>query len=380
MELFMNVQLYTPFFAGKKNILSANGKILRIFEEKPSIETIKDFKIKVINCGGLICTPGFVDGHVHLIGGGGEGGFSTRTAEGNPEIFFKAGTTAVIGMLGTDCITRDHKSLLAKVRGMKEAGLNAFMLTGSYRYPPKTITGDVMQDIVLIPEIIGFGELAVSDHRGSDISPDELKRLGLECRVAGMLSGKAGKTVIHMGDSPSGLTPLKKAVEDKVLPPSQLLPTHISRNGTLLEEGISWILDYDGYIDFTAEKDTSEILTDLINREVCLSKILVSTDGLGSLPVFNEKKELIKLESGPVDTLMKTFRSLVTEHNLSVEKALQPFTKNPADFFRLQKVGSGEIKEGSRADFILFSPDIEVQAVIAEGEIKFMTEGFEDGR
>ena len=56
------------------------------------------------------------------------------------------------------------------------------------------------RDVTLIPEALGIGELAISDHRGSHPSTHELTRLVADIRVAGMLSGKAGKCYFHMGD------------------------------------------------------------------------------------------------------------------------------------------------------------------------------------
>lgn len=49
-----------------------------------------------------------------------------------------------------------------------------------------------------IDEIIGV-KIALSDHRSPSISSDELARLASDARVAGMISGKAGIVVAHMG-------------------------------------------------------------------------------------------------------------------------------------------------------------------------------------
>ena len=43
-------------------------------------------------------------------------------------------------------------------------------------------------------------KLAVSDHRAPNISTEELIRLASDVRTAGMISGKCGCVVLHMGD------------------------------------------------------------------------------------------------------------------------------------------------------------------------------------
>ncbi|MCK7509021.1 MAG: hypothetical protein MZV70_36635 [Desulfobacterales bacterium] len=69
---------------------------------------------------------------------------------------------------------------------------SAWMYTGSYRVPTPTILGDVgKKDIAMIEEVIGVGEIALSDHRSSCPTTDELIRLVEHARVGGMLGGKA---------------------------------------------------------------------------------------------------------------------------------------------------------------------------------------------
>ncbi len=319
------------------------------------------------DAAGKIITPGFVDGHVHLIGGGGEGGFSTRMPAGSVLPFFRSGTTTVIGLLGTDGITREHSQLLGQVRGFSEQGLNAYMLTGNYRFPPKTLTGSLLEDIAFIPEIIGFGELAISDHRGSCITAHELQRLAMDTRIAGMLSGKKTPVVLHMGSAPAGLQLLREAVSDSTLPASFLIPTHISRNESLLAEGLEWVNKYNGRIDFTAKAGLSATISNLIQNDLPEDSYTVSSDGLGSFPTFDSSGELLSIKQAQVDTLLLTFKELVLKENISIHSALLPFTRNAADCFGLGDKGIGNIRIGGRADFIIFNPDFEIEEVYTDG-------------
>ena len=52
--------------------------------------------------------------------------------------------------------------------------------------------------------MIGIGELALSDHRSSQPTRDELLRIASDAHVAGMISGKAGIVHLHLGDGERG--------------------------------------------------------------------------------------------------------------------------------------------------------------------------------
>ncbi|MDK2952525.1 MAG: hypothetical protein PWQ77_2190 [Kosmotogales bacterium] len=367
MYLLKNIEIFGPEYLGRKDLFIAGDKV-QIIEKDITESPLRNLGAEVIDCSGDYLIPGFVDGHVHLIGGGGEGGFYTRTSEGNPEDFVKYGTTTIIGLLGTDGITRNHRSLLAKARAFNIFGVETFIMTGSYRFPLKTITGDVMEDIVLIPEIIGVGELAIADHRGSDISVEELQRLTLDTRVAGMLSGKAGKVILHVGPSSEKLDVLFEIVKKDILPSYQFLPTHIARSEALLNEGLRWIEEYEGYIDFTASERIVGKIAELLNNSKYMNNICISTDGLGSLPVFNSNHELVSIKSSPVDGLINIFRKLVKEEGVEIQKALLPFTKNPSTFFRFDKNGIGTIRKGSLASFSILDKDLNIKDVFLKGK------------
>ncbi len=60
----------------------------------------------ILDVPGCVITPGLVDMHVHIIGGGGEAGPSSCTPQSQLSNFLEAGITTVVGVLGTDCITR----------------------------------------------------------------------------------------------------------------------------------------------------------------------------------------------------------------------------------------------------------------------------------
>ncbi len=142
--LLQGAHLYAPEDRGICDVLIANGKIIAVASNIPS-DIVPD--CTVVDLSGQILCPGFIDQHVHLIGGGGEAGPTTRTPEVALSRLTEAGITSVVGLLGTDSISRHPESLLAKTRALNEEGISSWMLTGAYHVPSRTITGSVEKDV-----------------------------------------------------------------------------------------------------------------------------------------------------------------------------------------------------------------------------------------
>lgn len=195
--LLQGAHLYAPEDRGICDVLIANGKIIAVASNIPS-DIVPD--CTVVDLSGQILCPGFIDQHVHLIGGGGEAGPTTRTPEVALSRLTEAGVTSVVGLLGTDSISRHPESLLAKTRALNEEGISAWMLTGAYHVPSRTITGSVEKDVAIIDRVIGV-KCAISDHRSAAPDVYHLANMAAESRVGGLLGGKPGVTVFHMGDS-----------------------------------------------------------------------------------------------------------------------------------------------------------------------------------
>ncbi len=367
LKLFKNVEVYTPGSIGKKDILIHDSKIIKIDER---IEPFNQADCEILDLSGLKCFPGFIDGHVHIVGGGGEGGFFTRTTPGSYADFFKAGTTSVIGVLGTDGITRTHRDLLGQARKFDYFGLTTWLMTGNYALPLVTLTGDMKDDICFIPEYIGIGEIAISDHRGSAITTDEFRRTLLNSRVAGMLSGKKGKAIIHIGGSPDGLKLLREAVDPGDISPLQIMPTHIARNEQTLREGKQWVQEYGGYIDFTASEKTADIIAAFLKDGIKIEHLTCTSDGWGSFPIFDEDGICTDVKTAPVDTLQKVFKDLILKNNIPIETALKPFTSNVSSFFGLSDQGHGTIRENGIANLVFYDTDLNLKLTVAKGVMR----------
>lgn len=185
IQLLRNAVVYRDGAWRPSDILVADKRIERIDD---AITCDYDGLVGT-DCRGMTAIPGYIDQHVHLTGGGGEGSFITQVPPLKYSEPVKAGVTTMVGLLGTDGTTRSVANLVARTKAFREFGLTAYCLTGNYNYPSPTLTGSVMDDIVFVDEIIGV-KIAISDHRSSNMTKESLIKLASDARVAGMLSGK----------------------------------------------------------------------------------------------------------------------------------------------------------------------------------------------
>jgi len=366
MILVKKVEVYSPEYLGVKDVLMSGGKIALIDDE---IE-ISGNKVKVLDGSKKKMIPGFIDQHVHITGGGGEGSFKTRVPEIALSKLTKAGITTVLGLLGTDSTTRSVENLVSKAKALKEEGISAYALTGSYEYPTKTITDSVKKDIVFIEEVIG-AKVALSDHRSSSMSNHELARLASDVRVAAMLSGKAGILVVHMGDGEKGLGPINEVLDSTDIPVRTIRPTHVNRKEELLLEAFDYA-KRGGIIDLTCGiyKDLSpgRVIIRAEEANVPLENITISSDGYGSWSRYDSSGNMIEIGVSGVDSLYEEFITMIRVFGFNLEKALGFFTTNVSKALNLYPQ-KGVIREESDADVLIINEDLEIKTVIANGRL-----------
>ena len=366
MILIKNVDLYAPEYKGKKDVFISGGKI-SLIEDNINFE---NKKIKVIDGTGKKLTPGFIDQHVHITGGGGEGSFKTRAPEITLSKLTTGGITTVVGLLGTDGTTRSVENLVAKAKALKEEGITVFAHTGSYEYPSITITGSIKRDICFIDEIIGV-KLALSDHRAPNVSNLELQRVASDARVAGMLSGKAGIVVLHMGDGKKGLQPVREILEETEIPMKTIRPTHVNRREELLIEAFDYA-KAGGKIDLTCgmrdDLTPGKCIKRALAENVPCENITISSDGYGSWSKYDEAGNLIKMGVSSVASLHNEFKYMVNELDFSMEDALAYVTSNVAKGLEVYP-RKGCISEGSDADLLLLDENLDIDTVVANGRV-----------
>lgn len=366
--------LYGPDPMGRKDILIAGERIAAIAPQiRASRRSLPGLRVR--DLGGRVVLPGFIDAHVHIAGGGGEGGFSHRTPPVPTRMLLPSGTTTVVGLLGTDGVTRSIAELLAEARSLQAQGMSAHILTGAYQLPTRTLTGSVRSDILYLPEALGAGEIAIADDRGSHPSGRDLISIAAEVRVGALLAGKKGILHIHVGDGPARLSHLRRALRRSALPSDLFSATHLNRDPDLFSEAAD-LTHRGAYADVTAgiypapgdEKpvDPARALSELL-RSADPGRVTMSSDGGGSSPVFDSSGKLTGIGIGDPGRLLWAFRRAVQHEGVPLEQAAAAVTRTVAQALGLPD--RGRLEEGAQADLIVFDQDLSPQEVYARGRL-----------
>lgn len=366
--LLKNCDLWSPEHLGRRDVFVAGGKIVAVEPELaidfPGLETI-DLK-------GAKLVPGLIDQHIHVTGGGGEGGWQSRC----PELVFselvRAGVTTFLGVSGTDSMSRSIENLLAKVRGLAAEGASGWMWTSNYAFPPTTITRDVKTDLFAIPEVLGV-KIALGDHRSSWPTTDELLRLASEVRIAGMLTGKVGFVHVHLGDHPTAFDLMEACIATGI-PAKHFRPTHTGRHPEVFRRACEFA-KAGGIMDITTGGGNylgtaAETLRAALAAGVPAERITLSSDGHGSMPRFNDAGEMVGLAVGLINCNKETIGELAKD--LGLETALRFMTTNVAHALNLTEKGA--IVPGADADMLVVDDAFEPQWVFMRGRIA-MREG-----
>lgn len=368
-HLIKNANLFAPQPRGLCQILTVGETIAYLGKELPDLDS--RLGCQITDAEGAIVIPGIIDGHAHITGGGGETGPSSRVPPVFLSAFTTAGVTSVVGVLGTDDLTRNTQSLVTQAYGLREEGLSAWCHTGGYHLPLTTLTGSARGDIVFIDPIIGVGELAISDHRSSQPTLDEFLRVASEAHVAGLMSGKAGIVHCHLGDGERGLALLRDALKQSEIPARIFNPTHVNRNKALFEEALALTASgcridltalAEGHVDPGLSAADAFIIYNDGNYPS--DRLTISSDGGGCLPAFDAEGNLTRIGVGLSSTLPETLKDLVGR-GVPIEKILPALTSNVADLLKL--TGKGRLEKGKDADLVILDDKLDVRDVMARG-------------
>ncbi|HEX2189542.1 MAG TPA: amidohydrolase family protein [Longimicrobiaceae bacterium] len=349
--LIENGELYAPEPRGRGSVLVANQLIEKVGEVDRRALDALGVEYEAIDAGGCVVAPGFLDPHQHLLGGSGEGSLSLQS----PMLFLHeivpAGITSVVGTLGVDTTMKTISGLLARVKALAEEGLESWMWTGGYNVPPTTVMGSVRDDLMFVDEVVGAGEVAISDERSLNQSRQELASLVRDTHVGGLLSGKAGVTHFHVGEEDTRLGPLREIIEDFQVRPEWLYPTHVQRSGKLLDEAID-LAKAGAHVDFdTVEQDLAKWFRYYLDHGGPLDRLTISSDA----------------DSGHPLIYFEQFRSLVLREGQPLERVLPIVGLNPARAVRLDG-RKGTLEAGKDADIVVLDRGtLDVREVIARG-------------
>lgn len=369
LRLLRNATVYAPAPCGRCDLLVAGERLVWMGHALEALPV--SLAVEETDLEGRTVIPGLVDGHAHLTGGGGEAGPHTRVPAPPLSRYTLAGVTTAVGVLGTDDVTRTTAELVVTARGLIAEGLSAWCHTGGYHLPPVTLTGSVRGDIVHIDRIIGVGEVAVSDHRSSQPTLDELLRVAADAHVGGLMTGKAGILHLHLGDGVRGLSLVREALDRSELPPRVFNPTHVNRRRALFDEALE-LARRGCVVDITAfdvaEDEDAWSAADALARYLAsgapAANVTVSSDGGGCLPTFDADGRVTHMGVGDAGSLLATVRALVAR-GLPLEAVLPAFTSNVARLLRLP--GKGRLAVGADADLVVLDDTLHVTEVMARG-------------
>ncbi|HYH82290.1 MAG TPA: amidohydrolase family protein, partial [Longimicrobium sp.] len=335
LTLFENGEVYTPEPVGRRSVLLTDGKVGKVGEvNRKAVESV-GVECEVIDATGCLVVPGLIDPHVHLLGGSGEDGFSSQTPEFFISELVRFGITTVVGVLGVDTTMKTMAGLLAKAKALKEDGLNAYLWTGGYSIPPTSVMNSVRDDIMFLDEVIGAGEVAISDERGLEPSPEDLARVASDCYVGGMLSRKAGLLHLHVGESDRRLEPLRDTLNGYNVKPEWFYPTHVERTEKLLAEAVDLAkkgmpVDMD-----VVEGDLPKWVRFYLEHGGPPEKLTLSSDASITSP----------------RGVWEMMRACVRECGMSLEQVLRMATSSTASILKLRE--KGVLEKGRMGDILL---------------------------
>jgi beta-aspartyl-dipeptidase (metallo-type) len=171
--------------------------------------------------------------------------------------------------------------------------------------------------------------------------------------VGGMLSGKAGITHFHVGDSERRLQCLREITDRRrfQICPEWLYATHVERNEDLMREGIDLArqgvtLDID-----VAEHDLAKWLRFYFENGGPPERLTISSDASETSP----------------RTLFDQWRGAVVEHGFDLEQVLPLVTSNTARVLQLRSKGA--LEPGKDGDLLVLDPEnLEIMEVISRGK------------
>lgn len=349
--LIENGDVYAPEYKGRKNVLIANNRIEKIGDiGRRGLDQL-GAEYEIVDATGCVVVPGLIDPHEHLLGGSGEGSLARQSPMLFVDEICRAGVTTVVGVLGVDTTMKTLPGLLARVKGLKEEGINTYLWTGGYNVPPTTMLGDVRQDMMFIDEVIGAGEVAISDERSMAPSSQDLARIVYDAHIGGILTGKAGLTHFHVGDSDKRLSPILKLLECHDIKTDWLFPTHIQRTKELMDEAIAFAIDGMPVNIDIVEQDAAKWTKYYLEHGGPRENFTISSDADSSTP----------------DVLYGQVCELVVKHKMPLDLVWPFVTSNTARILKLKT--KGKLEEGCDADVLVLSKDsLDIREVMANGK------------
>jgi len=363
--------VFDPEDRGRQDLLVCHETIVAM---APSIDPASlPAPVTVIDASAHHVVPGFVDGHIHLVGGGGAEGFETRLPELWLSDFARAGITTTVGAPGVDTASKRAETLLAKAYALEREGLSTYVYAGGFVQPWASITTSVVADLYAIPKVLGV-KVALGEHRASRYRDDELIELAAQLHWARGLTGKACVFHAHLGLRRAPAEQLAAVIERSELPPERFVATHVNYGPETLAAAPD-LARLGARIDVTsvlgpwsAARESiaaSTAVRRFLDEGVRLDHISISSDANASVPQLDREGQRLPYWT-KIDTLPGAVRDLVQKEGLTLSDALRLVTQHPARALGLE-ARKGTLAPGLDADIVLLDDDLQVRGVYARG-------------
>lgn len=369
-------------YAAMKNcaVLIKNHKIIDVFNERRFNQ--KKFKdnVKFIDIKGAYVAPGFIDTHIHGIGGFGTDDHKTDSILKMSELLPQYGVTSFIPTLYAEKKAELIKSIQAVVNAMgKETGARilGLHLEGPFISPERL--GVQNPDSVYKPDIKLFDELwkASQGHIISMTVAPELKgmrELALHCIAKGVVL-QAGHTnatyeqmiegmqarimhVTHLFNAMSRMHHRDPGVVGAVF-------IHPELSCEIIADGIHINPNIIKFLLRCKPIDKLVLITDALKPTKQKAKQLYANGEEVYLDkCFYRKSD--NIIAGSALTMIDGVKNL-TEFGLTLEQAVQMASINPAQIMRQEHLGW--IAPGYDADLTVFNKNFNILYTIIQGKI-----------
>lgn len=352
-----------------------NDKIADVYSEQRFQQKKFSPKVKIINVNGAYIAPGFIDTHIHGIGGFSADDADSKSILKMSDILASYGITSFIPTIGAT----PEKQLMPKIKAVlkamgreKGAHILGIHLEGPF-LSPERIGGQEQEGIS--PVDLAYMERIYKTAKGKIINmtvAPELKGmrdLALYCIEKGIIL-QAGHTNATYDQMIEGMQANIMHVTHMF---NAMRPLHHREPGTvgaaLTHPEISCEIIGDGV-------HVNPNLIQLLMKSKPLSQLVLITDSLkyakAEIPAdadfyfdqcFKRKADNVIIGSGI--TMLDGFKNLVS-YGIPPEKAIRMASVNPAKI--MQQPHKGLIIPGYDADLVVFNQDFDIIHTIIDGQ------------